>query len=130
MASVVRFNTSKFNVSAERPNPINPIAGQSLLLWLREAAQPKVNVTEPEPEDWGWYSFASWNGRTYLLGSSASEEDNGEHEWVLQVVKQRSLVEKVLGRERMQKDDGLAGFVLQLLKQEPAFRGVSSSAEP
>ena len=130
MASVVRFNTSKFNVAAEKPNPINPIAGQSLLLWLREAARSRIDITEPEPEDWGWCSFANWDGRTYLLGSSASEEQNGEHEWVLQVVKQRTLVEKVLGRERMQKDDGLASFVLQLLKQEPAFLGVSASAEP
>jgi hypothetical protein len=130
MASVVRFNTSKFNVAAEKPNPINPIAGQSLLLWLREAALPRIDVTEPEPEDWGWYSFATWDGRTYMLGSSASEEQNGEHEWVLQVVKQRTLVEKVLGRDRMQKDDGLASFVLQLLQQEPAFRGVSACAEP
>nr|WP_296016743.1 hypothetical protein [uncultured Acidovorax sp.] len=130
MASVVRFKTSKFNVAAEKPNPINPFAGQSLLLWLREAALPRIDVTEPEPEDWGWYSFATWDGRTYILGSSASEEQNGEHEWVLQVVKQRTLVEKVLGRERMQKDDGLASFVLQLLQQEPAFHGVSASAEP
>jgi hypothetical protein len=130
MTSVVRFNTSKFNVAAEKPNPINPIAGQSLLLWLHEAALPRIDVTEPEPEDWGWYSFATWDGRTYTLGSSASEEQNGKHEWVLQVVKQRTLVEKVLGRDRMQKDDGLASFVLQLLQQEPAFRGVSACAEP
>jgi hypothetical protein len=99
-------------------------------MWLREAARPRIDVTEPEPEDWGWYSFANWDGRTYLLGSSASEEHDGEHEWVLQVVKQRTLVEKVLGRERMQKDDGLASFLLQLLKQEPAFLGVSASDEP
>lgn len=130
MASVIRFNTSKFDVAAERPNPINPITGQSLLAWLRQAAKPRVAITEPEPEDWGWYSFAEWNGRTYLLGSSASEEDNGEREWVLQVVKQRTLLEKVLGRERMQEDDGLAAFVLGLLAQEPAFVGVSAGAEP
>ena len=130
MASVFSFSTSKFDVAAEDPNPINPIAGQSLLAWLREAAQPQVVISEAEPEDWGWYSFAEWNGRTYLLGSSVSEEDNGKHEWVLQVVKQRWLIEKVLGRERMQKDEGLAVFVLGLLEQEPAFLGVAATAEP
>jgi hypothetical protein len=130
MAAVFRLNTSKFDVAAEKPNPINPIAGQSLLAWFRQAAKPRVAITEPEPEDWGWYSFAEWNGRTYLLGSSASEEDNGEREWVLQVVKQRTLLEKILGRERMQNDDGLAAFVLGLLAQEPAFVGVSAEAEP
>jgi len=35
MAHVVSFRTSKFDVRTETPNPINPIAGQGVLRWLR-----------------------------------------------------------------------------------------------
>src|SRR6185436_10230051 len=98
MARVVRFNTAKFDVSKERPNPINPIPGESLLLWLRDQARPDVAVSEPDTEDWGWYSYVEWKGRTYMLGSSASDAEGGEREWVLQIEKHRSVGEKILGR--------------------------------
>ena len=54
MARVVRFTTSLFDVAKERPNPINPIPGESLLLWLREKSLPRVQVSERDAEDWGW----------------------------------------------------------------------------
>lgn len=47
MTRVIRFNTSAFDVTKERPNPINPIPGKSLLLWLRDRARPDVEVSEP-----------------------------------------------------------------------------------
>ena len=125
MARVIRFNTSKFDVSQERPNPINPIAGESLLLWLRQRAKPEVALSEPDAEDWGWYSFVDWNGRQYLLGSCASDETDGEREWILQVVKQQSFKEKLLGREKMASDDECAQFFQKILEQEPAFKGLS-----
>jgi hypothetical protein len=36
MADVLRFTTALFDVSKERENPINPIPGESLLLWLKD----------------------------------------------------------------------------------------------
>lgn len=50
---VIRFFTAKFDIAAERANPINPIAGESLLRWLCDRAEPTLSVSEPEPEDWG-----------------------------------------------------------------------------
>ena len=125
MARVIRFNTSKFDVSQERPNPINPIAGESLLLWLREQAKPHVLLSEPDTEDWGWYSVVDWKGREYMLGSCASDETDGEREWILQVVKQQSFKEKLLGREKMGSDDECALFFQKILQQEPAFKELS-----
>ena len=125
MARVIRFNTAKFDVSQERPNPINPIPGESLLVWLREQAKPRVVLSEPDAEDWGWYSFVDWNGRQYMLGSSSSQDSDRQREWILQVVKQRSLREKFLGREKMGKDDDCARFFQKLLEQEPGFKAVS-----
>ena len=47
-------------------------------------------VPEPQTEDWGWYVDLEYNGRKYMLGASASdEEENGGREWVLQIVKHR-----------------------------------------
>ena len=125
MARVIRFNTAKFDTSKERPNPINPIPGESLLLWLREQVKPHIELTEPDAEDWGWCSFVDWKGRQYLLGSSASEEDSGQREWILQIDKQRSVKEKVMGGEKMGADDDCAQFFQQLLEDEPGFTSVS-----
>jgi hypothetical protein len=120
---LIRFITAKFDVSVERRNPINPIPGESLLLWLADKASPKAAVSVPRAEDWGWYSLVEWSGRQYMLGSSASPEGD-EYEWVLQIDKHRSLVEKLLGRERMLIDDPCARFFQQLLEEEPSFKGV------
>ena len=130
MARVIRFSTAKFDVSKERPNPINPIPGESLLLWLQDQAKPHVEVTDPDAEDWGWYAFVEWKGRQYMLGSSASDEENGQREWILQVVKQRSAKEKLLGREKMGADDDCAQFFQHFLEQERSFTAVSVDEEP
>ena len=130
MARVIRFTTAAFDVSKERPNPINPIPGESLLLWLRERARPDVEVSEADAEDWGWYCSVEWQGRVYMLGSSASEEENGEREWILQIEKQRSMTEKLLGREKMSKDDACADYFQRLLESEATFKGVSVDPEP
>lgn len=124
--TVIRFNTNKFNVDLERPNPINPIYGESLLIWLREQARPNVEVSEPDAEDWGWYSYVDWKGRTYLLGSaSTSEGENGEREWVLFFEKQRSLKEKLFSLEKMIKNDACILFFKGLIEREPAFSNIS-----
>ena len=124
MARVIRFMTDKFDVSKERLNPINPIPGESLLNWLRERARSRAQLTEPDAEDWGWYSYVDWNGRQYLIGASASD-DESEREWILQIDKQRSIKEKLLGREMMTADDECASFFQSLLEAEPAFKSVS-----
>ena len=132
MALVIRFRTAIFDVSKERSNPINPIHGESLLIWLQEKAKGQAAVTDAEAEDWGWYSFVEWNGRQYMLGSSASDEEEGEQdrEWVLQVEKQRSFAEKLFGREQMKPADDCASFFMALLTQESDFKGVAFDTEP
>ena len=128
MARVIRLTTDKFDVSRERPNPIDPIAGESLLVWLREKAKPRALLTEPDTEDWGWYSYVDWDGRQYLLGASASDDD-AEHEWVLQIDKQHSIKEKILGREAMAAADECAKFFDGLLEAEAAFKTVSADPD-
>ena len=129
-ARVIRFTTSLFDVTKERQNPINPIPGESLLLWLRERARPRFDVSEPDAEDWGWYSSVIDNGRHYMLGASASDPEHGDREWVLQIVKHRSFVERLLGREKMSEADECALFFQNLLTDEVSFKGVSVDLEP
>ena len=124
-ATVIRFTTKLFDVTKERPNNINPIYGESLLLWLADKLKSKVPVPVPQTEDWGWYVDIDWNGRHYMLGASASDEEDGEREWILQIVKHRTFKERLLGKEKMTARDECAVYLRQLLESEGAFTGVS-----
>lgn len=125
MHYAISFTTSKFDLSKEDENPINPIYGQSLLLWLRDKAAGIVEIGEPDTEDWGWYTFVDWNGRAYLLGASAEESDDPEIYWVLQLEKQRSLKEKLLGRGKMTEDDECFQLLRSLVEAEPEFNNIA-----
>lgn len=49
MAHVISFCTARFDTQKETPNPINPIAGQSVLNWLRdELANASYRSTDPD----------------------------------------------------------------------------------
>lgn len=125
-ATVIRFTTALFDVAKERRNEINPIPGESLLLWLAEKLKDWLAVPLPQTEDWGWYVDINWKGRSYMLGASASgEEENGQREWVLQIVKHRTLNERLLGKGGMTADDDCAAYLRELLEQEKAFAGVT-----
>ncbi|MGE6461664.1 hypothetical protein ACQKC7_07775 [Pseudoalteromonas tetraodonis] len=62
MNEAIHFKTSMFDVSKERENPINPIYGLSLLEWLREKLRGKIDIAEPDAEDWGWFSELEYAG--------------------------------------------------------------------
>jgi hypothetical protein len=36
MAHLITFSSTRFDGEAETPNPINPIAGEGVLQWLRD----------------------------------------------------------------------------------------------
>jgi hypothetical protein len=122
MQFAVTLKSSKFDVSQEDDNPINPIYGQSLLQWLRKHLSGKLKISEPEAEDWGWYSFVDFEGRSYMLGSTVfyekGDDPNAELEWVFQVEKQRSLKEKLLGRQKMTLEDGCLQFFNNLFEEQ------------
>src|SRR5580765_7286326 len=103
MAHVISFTTDRFDISAERPNSINPIAGQSVLLWLREElSRAQYRVTEPDTEDWGWYIDVETTAASYLVGASGEAVDpTPTFAWVVQVHKERSMTDKLLGRNKM-----------------------------
>jgi hypothetical protein len=125
MHFIIRFESTKFDLSREKENPINPIHGTSLLLWLRDKLAGQLQIPEPEAEDWGWYCYIIWSGRRYMLGSSAGQSADGNHEWILQVAKHRSFIETVLGKEKMQINDPCLQYFHGVIRNEPAFSNVS-----
>jgi hypothetical protein len=126
-AAVIRFNTALFDVAKERPNPINPIHGESLLLWLAGKLSGGVSLTSPDTEDWGWYSTLDFNDRRYMVGSSASDEEaDGVREWILQIVKHRSVKERLFGEAKLTAEDECVRLLLDVLRSEPAFLNITT----
>ena len=122
---VLRFRTSLLDASRERPNPINPIPGESLLLWIAGRWKGDSPVSEATPEDWGWYAHVSCAGSRYMLGASCSDPQAGQREWVLQLVKCRTVGERLLGRNKMAADDPCLQKILQLLEGELSFQDLT-----
>ena len=129
MPFTIGFKTSKFDVSKEDENPINPIYGQSLLIWLEKELPTELCFDEPDAEDWGWYSLLEWKGREYLVGATAYFEDGdaptAELEWVFQVDKHRSFTEKLLGREKMTASDECLQYFKSLFENSNEFNSVA-----
>lgn len=117
-----------FDLSKEKANPINPLYGQSLLAWLREELRDKIEITEPAPEDWGWYSELRFDGNFYLIGASVffdeGDDPLAELEWVFQVAKHRSFKEKVFGKNKMDNLDTCLVFFKNLFEQHGNFKEV------
>ena len=131
MAHIVSFRTARFDVRAEEPNPINPIAGQSVLKWLRlELAKAGFSATEPATEDWGWYIDVQAEGSSYLVGASADVEGStADVDWIIQVHRHRSLKDKVLGRNKMADDNPVTALIERLVRADAQCSGVSVERE-
>ncbi|MFO6424733.1 hypothetical protein [Motilimonas sp. KMU-193] len=129
MIQAIYFKTAMFDVSQEPENPINPIYGESLLRWLSSELSGQLELTEPEAEDWGWYSELSFKGQDYLVGAcayfEAGDDPSQEIEWVLQIHKHRSFKQKLLRRNKMDGKDACLLFFKALLEQNPSFTAIS-----
>ncbi|MES9833575.1 MAG: hypothetical protein ABW139_15170 [Candidatus Thiodiazotropha sp. DIVDIV] len=128
MNQVIHFKTSMFDVTKERRNPINPIYGLSLLEWLREELKGQLEISEPDAEDWGWYSELEYEGSKYLIGACAYFEEGDapttEIEWVFQVDKYRSFKEKLFGKNKMSELDSCFVFFKELFEKYSSIKDV------
>lgn len=125
MHPTIHFQSRLFDLSQEPANPINPIAGVSVLDWLRARLPADMAMSGSEAEDWGWYCTVNWQGRSYLIGASAHEDADGNHEWIVQIEKHRSLKERLLGRAKLDTADPCFLALHGLIAQEPAFTQLS-----
>ena len=131
MTHLISFRTSKFDVSKETPNPVNPIPGEGVLTWLgQELARNGWQVTQPDHEDWGWYIDVTGDGSSYLVGASGEPEDaSPSMEWILQIRKARTMKEKLLGVNQMTADDALVVLLERIIRADPEITQVDSSQE-
>jgi hypothetical protein len=125
MHYVIRFETSKFDVSQEDANREHPVWGRSLLLWLKERLSGQYQFGEPDRKDSGWFTTIEWQGRTYRLCASAMESATEGYEWVLQVVKERSLREKLSGTEPMTRNDECLQFFKSVFESDSEFKHIA-----
>lgn len=127
MAHLVTFRTARFDPATEPANPINPIAGHAVLLWLREPLHHAgFQSGEPDAEDWGWYIDVRGHDATYILGASGESEpdETGPIDWTIQIHRQRSLADKLLGRNAHAADDALTVLIERLVRGEPGFEDI------
>ena len=123
MAHLICFVTDRFDPAKETPNDSNPIPGEALLLWLRERLQASgYNTTRPEPEDWGWYAYSERGASRYLMGASGDPASGADIHWIIRIHKERSLRDKIFGRNKLASSDGLSEAVERLVRGEKDFR--------
>ena len=126
MAHLITFGSTKFDVTTETPNPVNPIAGESVLQWLREKlSDSPYEATVPATEDWGWYVYVKGAGASYLVGASAdAREPSRNIDWTVQIHKQRSLKDKITGANKLTADDPLSVLIERIIRAETDISGI------
>ena len=118
MTHLVTFTSSQFDATAETPNPINPIAGEGILIWLREKLLGVgYEVTAPEPEDWGWYVYVKDRESSYLVGASSDLDQSAPREWTIQIHRERSLADKLFGRNKLVDNDAVSARIEAFIRE-------------
>lgn len=131
MAHVIQFTSEHFDPAKERPNPVNPIAGEGVLRWLKEKLEAHgYEATAPDTEDWGWYMDVSRDGAHYLVGASGEPGDGrAPVEWTVQIHKHRTLKDRLMGRNTLAADDTLTTLLETLLRESPGAPSLNVQRE-
>ena len=121
MANLITFRTSLFDPAEEPENPYNPIRAEVL--------GDDYESSEPDAEDWGWYTEVQADDDVYTVGAICfDEEDQPPDEpfdWMIQVVKRRSFADVMRRRGAMSPDDRLTRTLVDAFEADPAFEQVS-----
>ena len=131
MAHVITFRSTRFDIRAEPPNPINPIGGKGVLDWLRKKLRENGwETTDPEAEDWGWYMDATLGDAAYLVGASGeAEADASEVHWTIQIHNRRSVLQRMTGKNKMSAADPLSARVESILRADGGAVGLEVEKE-
>ena len=129
MTVYISFSTAKFDPTSERRNPLNPIAGESVLLWLKsDRLGAQYSCEGPFPENWGWSMNVSGPDTNYQVGAIAfdetCDESGGTIEWQVQISKRKSLTEMIIGAGAVDQFDPLVVQVFGVLSSDDAISEV------
>ncbi|MCP3928884.1 MAG: hypothetical protein GY705_07270, partial [Bacteroidetes bacterium] len=88
-------------------------------------------TTVVDEEDWGWYSYATLNGQKYLLGYIAIPGNKNDNfsEIIIQIHKERKLMDKLLGKNKMLNDDPFSKVVSSIIQNTKEFKNIHENAE-
>lgn len=116
MPHLITFESDRFDPASEKENPINPIAGESVLKWLQKELASQYKLSAPEPEDWGWFCTTETPDGFMMIGASADADQTQPIEWAIQIHKRRGMMDKMLGRNPHQADDPLTKAIQTALE--------------
>jgi hypothetical protein len=126
----ILFETSRFNLSDQKPHFINPCCfGEDLAHWLAgQLRQRNVACTSPDQEDWGWYFDANLEGQRYFVaitGNSAElTTDRNRGEWHVTLEKYRTFWQWLTRKNRINDEDKLILTIQRLFRQERDFANI------
>ena len=126
MTHLVYITTTKFDYNKEETNPYNPIAGKGLLFWFgEELTKAGWQVTEPDAEDWGWFMIVRKSGASYMVGASGEiVDDTPLTDWIIQIHKNRTFMEKLTGKNKLSDDDSLTREIESIARRDEAITKV------
>jgi len=126
MAHLISFSTRKFEPAKEKQNPSHPIAGQSVLQWLIPLLKEnQYQASEPDAEDWGWFTDVKNDGTSYRVGASGKPEKlKAEVDWVVKIEKNRNIFDKLFGRNQFTLDDPLAALIEKLIRKDAGAKNI------
>jgi hypothetical protein len=117
----VTCKTDRFNLSVVGPDFINDCCfGEDFSNWLVSAlAAAGVEADVICMEDFGWANQAVYQGTTYLMcvgGNSEEYPDRPNYgEWHVMLERQRTFMQKLLGKNKMSVTDPIVGKVKEVL---------------
>lgn len=125
----ITCKTDRFNLSVAGPDFTNDCCfGEDFSRWLvTSLCAMGIDADVVCMEDFGWANRAAYQGVSYLVhvtGSSLEDRSRPDYgEWHVVLDRQRSFVQKLLGRNKTSATDPIVGKVVQLL-QAAAFPDV------
>ena len=127
MPYTITFESKRFDLSKEKENPIKPVRGISIGEWLAPVLTADgVEVTEIDAKDSGWDLYATLADRRYLVGfvGLPATDDDEAPELIISIDKQRSFIEQLSLKGKMDADDPLLVKICGIVEDQTDFSDV------
>ncbi|PZQ26081.1 MAG: hypothetical protein DI562_15480 [Stenotrophomonas acidaminiphila] len=118
----VTCRTDRFNLTAVGPDFINDCCyGEDFSRWLVSAlSEAGVPADVICMEDFGWANQAEYQGVSYLVCIAGNAEGDPRRpdygEWHVMLERQRTFMQKLLGKNKTSATDPIVDKVLQVLR--------------
>lgn len=127
----ILFDTNRFNLSEIKPHFINDCCfGEDCATWLGKKLQNNgLTTTEIFQEDWGWAFYIEYKEQKYFIGINGNiDEKNAETnqgQWRIMIDKNRSFMEKILGKNNLDVTDEVITATYDVLIKESDFKNIT-----